>query len=88
MKIAPFQYGNGFAVSVRPRALEIGDFNNTQKNDNKVLAEIISERFMGEYRELKVKVIESSTITLLIIHVEVDFQFKLGQSVKIGYRSV
>ena len=51
-------------------------------------ATILSERFMGEFRELKVQVYNGLSEHPLIVHAKVGLKLKLGQSINIGYRSV
>ena len=84
--IEPFKYGDGFAVSVRPSELEIAGLDS--KNSDLVAATILSERFMGEFRELKVQVYNGLSEHPLIVHAKVGLKLKLGQSINIGYRSV
>ena len=79
----PFQAAGAPAVSVRPWQLRIGSAGHLNGAAG-VRGTICGQRFMGEYRELRVRVAEMPGLAELTVHVPACQQFSLGQPVRVS----
>ena len=78
----PFQVAGAPAVSVRPWQLHIAPADQLNGAAG-VRGEICGQRFMGEYRELRVRVAGTPGLGELTVHVSAPRQYPLGQQVRV-----
>ena len=76
----PFQVAGAPAISVRPWQLRIAPVAQLNGAAG-VRGEICGQRFMGEYRELRVRVEATPGVGELTVHVPTGQQYPLGQRV-------
>ena len=76
----PFQVAGAPAVSVRPWQLRVAPLHRLNGAAG-VRGEICGQRFMGEYRELRVRVEATPGLGELTVHIPAAQQYRVGQRV-------
>lgn len=85
---APFQVAGAPAVPIRPWQLRIGPAGDGGDGGDGggaagIRGTICGQRFMGEYRALRVRVDETPGVTELIVHVPAEQYYAPGQPVRV-----
>ena len=85
---APFQVAGAPAVPIRPWQLRIGPAGDGGGGGDGggaagIRGTICGQRFMGEYRALRVRVDETPGVTELIVHVPAEQHYAPGQPVRV-----
>ena len=85
---APFQAAGAPAVPIRPWQLRIGPAGDGGDGGDGggaagIRGTICGQRFMGEYRALRVRVDETPGVTELIVHVPAEQYYAPGQPVRV-----